>query len=352
MIDFPFEILRPGSPTEAAFAINEVPFRAKLDQNESPLELPKEVKARLLENMAQGQWRRYPQPARYGEVKEAFAEAVGQPADRVILTVGADQMIMLAFWAAAGAGRRARIFEPTYPMFAAFARNTGTEVDRVVLGPDFHVDEEALGDDVDLLMLVSPNNPTGQGPSREVILLAAQRNCMVFVDEAYSDYSGQTVIDLVDDHPNLLVARSLSKSMLAGIRLGYGVGHPDLINVLERLIFAPYHLNEIQLAAAGSYNLVRPHVVDMVEEVITQRQGMFEAMEALGVRVYPSRANFLLFEVDDAARVNRGLLDRGIRIRDVSSLPGMGQHLRVTVGTSEENGMFLAALEEALVPSI
>ena len=167
MSDFPTHVLRPGSPTEPSFSINEIPCEAKLDQNESPAEIDEAAKGEILSRLEGSAWRTYPQPAAYGEVKERFAEAIGQPADRVILTVGADQMILLAYWAAGGAGRRARIFEPTYPMFAAFGRNTGTPVDRVVLGPDFDIDSNGLGDHVDLLMLVSPNNPTGKVFSRE-----------------------------------------------------------------------------------------------------------------------------------------------------------------------------------------
>ena len=97
-----------------------------------------------------------------------------------------------------------------------------------MLGPDFELDAERLGDDVDILMLVTPNNPTGNGPGRDVILEALSRKCLVFVDEAYGDYAGETVADLVQNHPNLLIGRSLSKSLLAGVRLGFGVGHPDL----------------------------------------------------------------------------------------------------------------------------
>ncbi len=346
--EFPFALLRPDAPTEPSFLINEIPYRAKLDQNESPVDVPDEVKAQILDSVRSLAWNRYPQPAQYETIKARFAAAIEVPAENLILTAGADQMILLAYWAAGGAGRRARIFEPTYPVFAVGARISQTRLDRVVLDADFDVAGAGLGDRVDLLMLVSPNNPTGGLIDRALIAEALTRNCLVFMDEAYADYARRSVVDLVAEHPNLLLARSLAKSSLAGIRLGYGVGHPELINVLERCIFAPYHLNFLQLALAENLRLVKPHLESMVAAVIAERGRVHAALEQLAVRVYPSRANFLLFAVDDAAATNRRLLDRGIRLRDVSTLPGLGQHLRVTIGTAAENDLFLEALAAAV----
>jgi len=345
--DFPYELLRVGPPAASTFTISEIEHRAKLDQNESPVDVPRSVKDQILATVAEQAWSRYPQPKQYAEIKRAFGEVVGQPAERLILTVGADQMIGLAFWAAGGAGRRARIFEPTYPMFADFARITGTQADRVVLGPDFDVAGHGLGDEVELLCLVSPNNPTGCGPDRALVEKGLRRDCLVLVDEAYADYAGESVVDLVDQHPNLLVARSLSKATLAGVRLGYGIGHPGLIRVLERMIFAPYHLNNLQLAVAAAFGTVQPHLAAMVQGVVAERHRVGAALRELGLRVWPSRANFLLFEVDDASRVNGRLLDGGICVRDVSAMAGLGEHLRVTIGTRPENDLFLEAMASA-----
>jgi histidinol-phosphate aminotransferase len=341
---FPFDILRPDAPTKPSFTVSEVPHRAKLDQNESPVDMPEEVKRNFLDALHEEKWNRYPQPKRYDEVKERFAAAIGQPKERVIITAGGDQMILLAFLAAGGIGRRARIFEPTYPMYAAYARMTQTEVDGVVLGADFDIESRGLGDDVDLLMLVSPNNPTGNGPGRALVSEALKRECLVFLDEAYADYAGESALDLVENHPNLLVGRSLSKSLLAGVRLGFGVGHPELINVLERLIFAPYNLNALQMIVASRFEVLKPHIDATVSRAITERHRVYKELSALGIRAWPSKANFILFETRDAAAVYSGLLSRGVRIRNVSSMPGLKQHLRVTIGTTEQNDLFLEAV--------
>jgi histidinol-phosphate aminotransferase len=340
--------LRPDLPHKPSFTVSEIPHRAKLDQNESPFDLPAEVKQGILDRLARLGWNRYPQPRRYAEIKQRFAACIGQPPERVVLTAGCDQMILLAYWAAGGAGRRARFFEPTYPMFGYYAQITQTPVDRVVLGADFAV--EALGDPVDLLLLVSPNNPTGRGPDRSKILEAVTRQptCLVFVDEAYADYAGESIVDLVPAHPNLLVGRSLSKSMLAGVRLGYGVGHPEVVSLLEHLLFVPYHLSALQLAVAAALPEIQPHLAARVQAVVSERERLAQEIASLGPRVWPSRANFLLFAPTDAGRTYDGLLRHGVRIRNVSTMPGLGAHLRVTVGTAEENDLFLEALARSL----
>ncbi|MHC4992095.1 MAG: pyridoxal phosphate-dependent aminotransferase, partial [Planctomycetota bacterium] len=242
MSDFPFLLLRPDVPQRPAFAVKEVPWRAKLDQNESPIELPDDVKQRLLEALARERWHRYPQPKRYAAIKTHVAEHLGCAREQLIITAGCDQVILLAFLAAGGPGRRARVFEPCYPLYGVSARTTGTPLDSVVLGPDYRITAQMLDDPVALLVLTSPNNPTGTGPDRDLIEAALRGpatggpNGLVLVDEAYADFAGESVLDLVDAHPNLLIGRSLSKSALAGVRLGLGVGHPELINVLERLV--------------------------------------------------------------------------------------------------------------------
>jgi histidinol-phosphate aminotransferase len=344
------ELLRPDVPLKPSFSVSEVPHRAKLDQNESPFEPPAEVKRAIVQGLEGRAWNRYPQPRRYAEVKERFAAALGLAPQQVVLTAGCDQVILLAFWAAGGPGRRARIFEPTYPMFGYYGRITGTTVDRVVLDADFDLAAEGLGSPVDLLCLVSPNNPTGDGPDRALILEALQRRPrgLVLVDEAYADYARSSVVDLLDAHPNLLVGRSLSKAMLAGVRLGYAVGHPELITALENLLFVPYHLSALQLEVAWQLDQVLPHLERRVDQILAERERVDVGIRALGCRTYPSRANFVLFEVGDAAATYAALLERGVRLRDVSGMPGLGQHLRVTIGTDEENAIFLDALADAL----
>jgi histidinol-phosphate aminotransferase len=345
--------LRQDLPAASSFTIAEIPHRAKLDQNESPIDLPADLKADLLKELAAAPWHRYPQPAQYKAAKKAFAEALKLAPETVALTVGGDQTIQAAFLLAGGPSRRARWFEPTYPFIPLMSRVTGTIGEGVILGADL----EAKLDNAtviaspapQLIVLVQPNNPTGGIPPRAVLDAALADDArMVFVDEAYADFAGESVVSLVPSRPNLLVGRSLSKALLAGVRLGYAVGHPETIDAIERIYTAPYHLNLLQLIVAARYGELRPHLAASVAQVVAERERVFTALQTIaGVTPIPSRANFILFALADratAAAAHEALLAAGVRVRDASRLPGLRAHLRVTIGTREENDLFLSAL--------
>jgi histidinol-phosphate aminotransferase len=347
--------LRPDVPTSGSFTVTELPSRAKLDQNEAAVDLPAELKRALVEELCQERWNRYPQPKDYREAKTKLAAALGLVPECVALTVGCDQVIQAAFLIAGGPGRRARWFEPTYPYIALAADATSTGGGAVVLGED--VDAEITPARVlfdpapHLCVLVRPNNPTG-GMASDAALSAALEDParLVLLDEAYADFAGESRLDAIQAHPNLLIGRSLSKSLLAAVRLGFAVGHPEAISAIERIYTAPYHLNSLQLRVAARYGEILPYVRDAARAVAGERERVFAALAALsGVTPRPSRANFVLFRLErDAVQAHRALAQAGVRVRNLRGLPGLAAHLRVTVGTRAENDLFLAALEQAL----
>jgi histidinol-phosphate aminotransferase len=175
----------------------------------------------------------------------------------------------------------------------------------------------------------------------------------VFVDEAYADFSGHTLAGLLASHENLLIGRSLSKSSLAAVHAGYVLGHARAIAAIERMLTAPYHVNALQLLMALRYRDIAPHVHAVARTVIAERERVHDALAARqGVTPRPSRANFVLVGVagpaERAQTVHQAMARAGVRVRDVGALPGLAGHLRVTVGTRDENDLFLAALDEAL----
>jgi histidinol-phosphate aminotransferase len=335
--------LRPDLPDRLGFAVSQQPYTAKLDQNESPIDLPAEWKSEIARALAAEAWNRYPQPARYARAKAAFAQVVGIEPERLLLTAGGDQGIMVAFAAAAGPGRRALVLEPTYPLFAQFARLSHTPFDRVIVPPGSLPTEAQLAAPYALRCLVSPNNPTGTRLPDALVAFALDQAGLTFVDEAYVDFADGSVHGLLA-RDNLLIGRSLSKALLAGVRLGYCLGHPEVIAACEQLLFAPYHLNTLQLTVAERYGEVRPHVMRAVAQVRGERDLLFVALSERGLTPVPSQGNFLLFQCPDAPTAAAQLAARGVRVRDVSTLPGLSSHLRVTVGTSEESEQFLRSL--------
>jgi histidinol-phosphate aminotransferase len=338
--------LRPDLPAAGAFAVAELPHRAKLDQNESPDDLPAELKQELSQAIAAEAWNRYPQPARYRAAKRAFARAVGIEPERLMLTFGGDQAILAAFWLAGGPGRRALILEPTYPMFAHYAQVTETPCERRVLGPEMRLEPAHLEGDFALRCLVSPNNPTGGRVAEERLAEALAAPGLLLLDEAYADFAGHSLCARAPAHPNLMIGRSLSKSLLAGIRLGWIVGHPELVAACESLFFAPYHLTSAQLVIAERYASIRPQVEQAAARVCAERARVAEALATRVPRVFPSEANFLLFEVPAASALAARLAGHGVRVRDVSRLPGLWSHLRVTLGAPAENDEFLTVLAQ------
>jgi histidinol-phosphate aminotransferase len=347
--------LRPDLPEGAAFTITELPHVAKLDQNESAVDLPPPLKQAVLAELAAAPWNRYPQPAAYRAARATLATSLGLPPECVALTVGADQVIQAAFLLAGGPGRRARWFEPTYPYVALAARATGTLGDPRVLGLDVtaRLDAAAIDDGprADLVVLVSPNNPTGGLVELPVVDAAlADPTRLVLLDEAYADFSGVSLMSEAATRRNLIVARSLSKSLSAAVRLGYAVAHPAIIAALERIYAAPYHLNLLQLALATRHADLLPHVRTAAAAVSGERERVGAALAAMpGAAPRPSHGNFVCFGVRGTASVIASAMARhGVRVRDVSGLPGAGESLRVTIGKREENDVFLARLGELL----
>jgi histidinol-phosphate aminotransferase len=338
-------LLREGVSFSPPFTVSELPHKAKLDQNEVPFDLPDNIKAALLEKLREYQWNRYPQPSGYAKVKEAFAKTIGFSPECVILTMGGDQLIQGAYLIAGGHERRALIFEPAYPMFSHAAKFNQTNITRVQLAAD----EVATKDHINksehhIIFIVAPNNPTGTFPEEGVIETALSKNSLVFVDESYVDFSKRTWAHLLKGHPNLFIARSASKSSLAGIRLGYGIGHPDIINAMETTFTAPYHLSFLQLVIAKHFDIIQPHIKNIADTIISERKrvaGQFKEMEIFFI---PSQSNFILFKVKNPSFIFQQLSESGVRIRSLHTIPGLSDYLRVTIGKKEENDLFLENL--------
>lgn len=340
----PLSYLRPGLPTSPTLTVSTYPCVAKLDQNESPLGLPEEVKAELLAELSTLEWNRYPQPSEYAETKRLFAEALELDPQGIVLTAGCDQAIQGAHFVAGGPGRKALVFEPTYPMLAQAGLMAGTVIESVSLSPDYDLRPEHVETNAHLILIASPNNPTGACVSQEVIDTALRQQAYLFIDEAYYDLSGVTVAPMIPDHPNLMIGRSCSKSLLAGMRLGYTICHPEVALRLDQILTAPYHLSHLQLLLARRFGELKDHVRSSAEKVISERSRLGAGLRKLGYEVSPSETNFFLIGVDEAATVYETLAKRGIRVRYAPKLVGLEQYLRITVGRAEQNDLLLETL--------
>ncbi|MBA2724577.1 MAG: aminotransferase class I/II-fold pyridoxal phosphate-dependent enzyme, partial [Actinobacteria bacterium] len=216
---------------------------------------------------------------------------------------------------------------------------------------------EGLAGPVDIAVLCSPNNPTGGVESLEVVEQLLKDVPLVIVDEAYVEFarSGSSALGLLQAHENLVITRTFSKAWrLAGARLGYLLAHPSVIQGLMK-VRLPYHLSSPSQLLGLAALRHSDETLAAVEAIKGERAAISEGLTAMGVCVYPSDANFILFETQPAGEGKGGtkevwatLLERGVLVRDYSNHPLLSNCLRVTAGTAEETTAFLEAVEEVL----
>ena len=320
---------------------------AKLDANELPYTLPAELRAQLGAELAGLALERYPDPTAK-RLRTTISSQLGVAGDRIVFGNGSDELIAMLCAAFAGP-----ILVPTptfvYYKLAAVAR--GLPLVEVPLGPRFELDEAAVLDAIEVhrpsvVFLALPNNPTGGlwRMSFAADLAARYRDVVIVSDEAYVAYSGATNLPVLDEHPNLVVMRTLSKLGMAGLRVGYVIASRSLATVLEK-VRPPYNLSALdQCAAAFLVDHASDWCAARAAEVVVERERLAATLAERGFDVIPSQANLLLVRFTNATATWQHLFDRGISVRRFGPGP-LAEHLRITVGTPDENAALLAALE-------
>ena len=297
----------------------------------------------------------------YDGAVAACADRLGIDPARFILTNGLDEGI-LATTVAALRDRDVRqpeaiVVMPAFDMYASTADGVGARIVEVGLDENFVFSTakvlDAVNDRTRLIFLTSPNNPTGQLIPREAILTIARAapHVLIFLDEAYADFSGITLLGDTEaaSLPNLIVGRTFAKAYgIAGLRAGAVIGDPSTMDRLRRIV-PPFSLNACA-AAAISAGLDDAEYYDWYRaQVQKSKELLYAALERLGIRYWPSAANFVLIHLgDDARRVVDGLAARQIYVRDKSRDPACPGCVRVTAGVVEHTEACIRALEEVL----
>lgn len=332
-----------------------IPTRGKLDANENGY-IPEALLASLVREVARELDPRFYPAQEYTAVVSALAATTGFPEDHILLGSGADQLIALLCDIFLGPATTAVSVTPTYSFYRIRSRLTGARFVEVPLRSDFSLDVERMRKELSastarLLFLCSPNNPTGNPLARrDVERLVADGSALVVVDEAYVEYAEETLADLVRQYDNVVILRTMSKAWgLAGMRLGYMIGRPRLIRLFAEKVQYPYPLNAFALRLAVKL-LARHSVVGRaVEALKAERERLRHRLTELGLTVFPSQTNFLLFAAGDRAEaILSALADRGIRIKLVGDVLGWSGCLRMTVGVPEVNDLVVETLRECL----
>ena len=325
----------------------------KIDQNENPFDLPAEIKEEVLAFARERIWARYPDFAPE-DLTEKLAEHLGWKATGVLVGNGSNELIQATLMVTSCPGARVVIPTPTFTVYRLMATVLGAEVVEVYLKNDYTFDVTALRDaarGADVLIVCSPNNPTGCVLSNEDLRTILEgTDALVVVDEAYHEFYGETCMGMMPEHRNLVVLRTFSKAFaLAGLRVGCLAAHPEVAAEISKGKL-PYNLNFFSQAAAMAALENTSALREQTEYIKAQRELVYRRLgEIEGVTVYPSHANFLLFETDlNPREVFDGLLRHGVLVRDVSRYPMLSKALRVSIGTEEENERFLEGLASVM----
>ena len=306
------------------------------------------------ENPFQNGVNRYPDPQQ-NAVKELLSDIKSVSTKNIMLGNGSDEVLDLIFRAFCEPNQDNIItLPPTYGMYSVLANINAIENRKVILTENFQpkVNQilEAADNNSKILFLCSPNNPSGNSFSVEIVEeLLTKFKGLVVVDEAYIDFSEQeSWLEKLNDFPNLVITQTLSKAYgLAGIRLGVCYASEAIISVLNN-IKPPYNVNELTQQRAIERLSKMDEVKSEVSEIINQRQLVIESLKSVSFihKIYPTDCNFVLVKVDNATKRYNQLITNGIVIRNRTTQPLCDNCLRITIGTQDENKKLLNALKE------
>ncbi|WP_449434708.1 histidinol-phosphate transaminase [Pseudomonas putida] len=320
----------------------------KLNTNENPYgPSPKALEAmrgELNDNL-----RLYPDP-NADRLKQAVAEYYGVSAQQVFVGNGSDEVLAHVFHGLFQHGAPLLFPDISYSFYPVYCGLYGIPFEQVPLDEQFQIRVEDYNKPNAGIIFPNPNAPTGCLMPLQAVeqLLQANRDSVVVVDEAYIDFGGETAISLVDRYDNLLVTQTLSKSRsLAGLRVGLAVGHPDLIEALERIknSFNSYPLDRMAIVGAAAAFEDREYFEQTCRKVIDSREALIEQLTAKGFEVLPSAANFIFARhpQQDAAQLAARLREQGVIVRHFKQAR-IAQFLRITIGTPEMNQALIDAL--------
>jgi len=321
----------------------------KLNTNENPYGPSPKALAAMQAELGDS-LRLYPDPN--GErLKQAVANYYGVRPEQVFVGNGSDEVLAHAFHGLFQHEQPLLFPDVTYSFYPVYCGLYGVRFEAIPLDEQFQIRVEDYARPNGGIIFPNPNAPTGRLLPLEAIerMLQTSPDSVVLVDEAYIDFGGETAISLVDRYPNLLVTQTLSKSRsLAGLRVGLAVGHPELIEALERIknSFNSYPLDRIAIAGAAAAFEDREWFEQTRQAVIASREQVVAGLTARGFEVLPSAANFVFARHPqrDAGQIAAQLREQGVIVRHFKA-PRIDQFLRITIGTEEQHRALFEALD-------
>jgi len=333
----PGEQPRPGTPV------------IKLNTNENPYP-PSPAALEVLRSL-DGEWlRRYPTPYA-NDFRQAVSEVLEVPLDWIMVGNGSDELLNVIVRACAEPGRNVVYPTPTYVLYPTLTAMQAAKVVEIPYGSDNHLPiAELVAANGAVTFIASPNSPTAHQVSlADLRELAAQLAGILVIDEAYVDFADETALSLVHEFEHTIVVRTLSKGYsLAGLRLGFAIANPSLLQQLFK-VKDSYNVDAIACLVGAAAMRDQAYKDECVAKVKVSRTRLAQDLKQLGFRVWESQTNFLLVQPSDraAADLYHGLKERGILVR-YFNYSGLEDKLRITVGTDEQNQILIEALLQLL----
>ena len=338
------KFVRPNIRSLSAYEAKDIPCKVKLDANESPYGFKDALKVVKSINT-----NRYPDPAAK-ELKKLVSMELRLRTENIMHGNGSDELI---YYLITTFGGPVLYPVPTFSMYGIISQAFGEKRIAIPLDKEFDLELEKIlmaikKQKPKLIFLSSPNNPTGNCFSSDRILKIIEvSNGIVVVDEAYQPFaSDKGFMPMLKDYKNLVIMRTLSKIGLAGLRVGFLIADGEIINEVNK-VRLPFNLNSLSQAVAVKVLKNKKALKSYIKSIISERGRLFSEMAKIkGIKPYPSEANFILFRVKEPDKIYKRLLKKGILVRNMNGV--VNNCLRVTVGTPEENRIFLNAMKEVI----
>jgi histidinol-phosphate aminotransferase len=346
-----------NQPNMGVFRVD--PDLHRLQWNENPFDFPADLKEEVLQRLARTTWSRYPLGLRAYDVIDAIAHATSLNSDQVLVGSGSGDILRVVISAVLQPGDHMLTLSPTFYSYTNHARQNGAEVHTVTLDPHqnfaLHVAtvlDQAAEHNAKLIVICAPNNPTGTVfPPQQLRQIVLESQAFVLIDAAYAEFCHQDLRPLLAESDRVVMAHTLSKAYaLAGVRIGYALGAPEVIKQLQKLVvnftLSPFSSNAAIVALEN-----RERFQPLLEKIVVERERMAAALAHLPeVTVYPSGTNFLLVDIGHSSKDALNYLrdHHRILLADMGMYPGYENYLRISVGTAEQNDLLLNGLAHYL----
>ena len=335
------------------YTVPQDKYEVKLNQNESPYDVPEDLKEEIIKKIKDTDWNRYPSRTAAPLVK-AISSYTNFSVEGIVAANASNEILQGVFQAICDTGDKLVVVSPGFAIYPHLSKIMDLNLAEVPLLEDFSFDVSSIieaGRDAKMVVLALPNNPTGTTiPLEEIEEISKNINGIFVVDEAYYEFSKKTAISLLDKYDNIIIIRTLSKAFgLAGLRLGYLLTNPEIAGAVgkAKLPFSVGILGQI----AGEVLLQKnEYIKDVVEKILDEKEKVFSELEQIAtIEPVPSCTNFILFRTKKVP--GKELFDemyrRGVLLRFFDT-PRLNNTLRVTIGKPDQNELFIKTLKEVL----